>query len=482
MTKHLLTYLAALLILSGGKILASNSGDTTTVVVISVNDMHAKIDNFPKFKALIDDMRRQYDNLLVFNAGFNFTGNPIVDQYPDKGFPMIELMNTIGFTAGTIGNHEFDYGQEILQKRIKQANFPFISANISSVNPYGTNPPPYKIFTLKNGVKIGVLGVIQLNPLSGLPDSHPSKLGGVIFTDGLKKAIEYKWLRDSCNIFIGLTHLGYETDIELADIFPELDLILGGHSHTIINQPKEFNGVLIMQAGSNLKDLAKITLKLVDGRIVSKDAEIISVVKYTRTDSTLAKMVDIYNDNKQLNQVIGSATEDISGNDELGSMITDGITALDSVEVAIQNNGGIRIDYLSKGDITIKDIYKLDPFGNEVILFKLTAAEIKSLILQAYKRENTPDLQISGLSYMIVIDSQGTARSVKLMLPDGTACDDNRVFATGLSSYIASSYEFDHSDPGKSLYITTAEALINYISEKKELNYSGVKRVFTEIQ
>lgn len=471
---------ATLLILSPERTQASLSGDTITVVIISANDMHAKIDNFPKFKALVDDLRKQYENVLVFSAGDNFTGNPVVDQFPDKGFPMIELMNTIGFTAGAIGNHEFDYGQEILMKRMKQANFPFISANISPADPSGINPLPYKIVTLHNGLKIAVWGVIQLNPLSGLPDSHPSRLNGITFTDGLKKATEFKWLRDSCNIFIGLTHLGYETDIELATIFPEPDVILGGHSHTIVSNPAEFNGVLIMQAGSDLKNLAKITLKLVDGKVVSKKAETISVVKYTREDSTIMKMVDQYNDNKELNRVIGTAQAAIKGNDELGSLITDGMAALDAVDVAIQNNGGIRIDSLRKGNISIKDIYKLDPFGNEIILFNLTAAELKSLIISAYRRENSPDLQISGLNYTLIIDKQGAATDVRLTFPDGTPCDDNRVFATGLSSYIASSYPFDHEDQGSSLYITTAQALINFISEKKEINYSGVKRVFTE--
>lgn len=471
---------AMLIVLISGNIQAAcQAGDTTTVVVLSVNDMHAKIDNFPKFKALVDDLRKQYTHVLIFSAGDNFTGNPVVDQYPDKGFPMIALMNTIGFTAAAIGNHEFDYGQETLLKRIKQANFPFISANISTADPAGINPFPYKIFTLNNGLKVGVWGVIQLNP-AGLPDSHPSKLEGITFADGFKKSSEYKFLRDSCNIFIGLTHLGYESDIELAAIFPEPDIILGGHSHTIVSNPAVFNGVLIMQAGSNLKNLAKITLQLVDGKVVSKKAETLSIVNYTRVDSTVVHMVDKYNDNKELNRVIGTALNEIKGNDELGSLITDGIVALGTVEVAMQNNGGIRIDYLAKGDITIKDIYKLDPFGNEIILFRLTAREIKSLIFSSYQRDNSPDLQISGLSYTILMDSLGAATGVRLTLPDGSPCDDNRVFATGLSSYIASSYTFDHQDQGISLYTTTAQALINYITAKKELNYTGVKRVFTE--
>lgn len=482
MIKRVLQFGIVLLIsLAGHYSFALSKGDTTTIVVLSVNDMHAKIDNFPRFQALVDDIRKENENVLIFTAGDNFTGNPIVDQYPDQGFPMIDLMNSIGFTAGAIGNHEFDYGQETQGKRFAQANFPMLSANISSADPSGLNPPAYKIFTLKNGLKVGVLGLIQVNS-SGIPDTHPTKVTGVIFTDPVKKATEYRWLRDSCNIFIALTHLGYETDIELAAIFPEPDLILGGHSHTLVSNPKEFNGVLIMQAGSNLKNLGKTTLQLVDGKVVNKKGEIISVIDYPRLDSAVYKRVEAFNDNPELNRVIGTAMADINGNDELGSMITDGITAIAPLEVAFQNNGGIRIDNLNKGNITMKDIYKLDPFGNEIIQFNLSVAEIKSLILSAYKRENTLDLQVSGLQYTIIADTTNQKLDVELTMPDGSICDENRVFVAGLSSYIASSYQFDHKDPGKSLYITTAQALINLITERKEMNYAGVKRAFIKFR
>lgn len=470
----LLSFLLIFSIVSVGSV-----ADTTTVVIISVNDMHAKIDNFPRFKALVDDVRQQYDEVLVVSAGDMFTGNPVVDQYPDKGYPIIELMNTVGFTIGTIGNHEFDYGQETLKKRIDQAHFPLISANIKSADPNGVNPSPYKILTLKNGLKIAFTGVIQLNE-AGMPDSHPSKLQGIVFTDGMQKITEYLHLRDSCNIFIGLTHLGFETDVELAEKAGQFDVILGGHSHTMVTNPQEYNHVLVMQAGSGLKNAAKITLKLVDGKVISKNAETISIVNYPKADTAVMKMVDRYNDNKELNQVIGTALKDISGSDELGSFMTDGMNSLEAVEIAFQNNGGIRIDNLPQGNITIKDVYKLDPFGNEIVLINMSVPEIKSLILTSFNREKLIDLQVSGLTYTVLTGIDGSGVDVRLTMPDGSNAEENRIFATGLSSYIVSSYEFNHADPGKTLYTITAQALINYIRERKEFDYSGVKRTFTE--
>jgi 2',3'-cyclic-nucleotide 2'-phosphodiesterase (5'-nucleotidase family) len=292
--------------------------------------------------------------------------------------------------------------------------------------------------------------------------------------------MEYKYLRDSCDVFVGITHLGFEDDVKLAEDFPEFDLILGGHSHTTVKNPVEYNGVLVMQAGSGLKNVSKITVKLVKGNVVSKKAETISVVNYPDQDSTLVKDVERYNDNKELNRVIGVALNDIDGSDELGSLMADGITHLDEITVAFQNAGGIRIDKLPKGNITIKDMFKLDPFGNEIILLSMNGREIKSLIEESFNREKLIDLQVSGLSYKVFTGAEGKASSIKLFLPDGSEADDNSVFAVGLSSYIVSSYNFSHTDAGKTLYITTAQALINFISEKKEIDYKGVQRAFVE--
>jgi len=469
--------IAAFLLILQSTVSAASVGDTTTVIILSTNDMHAKIDNFPKLKALVDDVRKSNPDVLLVSAGDMFTGNPVVDQYPDKGFPMIDLMNRTGFNLGTIGNHEFDYGQETLKKRMQQASFKLISCNIIALEPSGVRPDPFEIITLADGIRIGFVGAIQTNA-SGLPDSHPSKLANLKFNPAIPAIMEYKWLRDSCSILIALTHLGYETDTLLAQSFGEADVILGGHSHTIVNQPREFNGVLVMQAGSGLKFISKITLQLVNGKVVSKKAETLSILNYPRTDEELQKIVDQYNDNQELNRQIGVALNEIAGNDQLGSLMTDGVCNLEGIDVAFQNNGGIRIDKLAKGSITIKDIFKLDPFGNEVIRVKMTGAEIRMLLLNAFNRENEIDLQVSGLTYTVITDASGKGISVELKGKSGQAISDAQIFTAGMNSYIMSSYSFDHTDPGESMYITTAQALINYIEQKKEIDYNGVVRAF----
>lgn len=453
--------------------------DTTKIVVLSVNDIHAKIDNFPKFKSLVDSIRIVHKQVLLLAAGDNFTGNPIVDQYPEPGYPIIELMNLSGFNASALGNHEFDYGQDVLAKRIEQANFPFLAANLSFESPEAPKIKPYITLRLDNGVKIGILGLIQINE-AGLPDTHPAKLTGIKFDKGIDIAPQYKWLSDSCDVLIGLSHLGFEDDVLLAGNMAEFDLILGGHTHTLVSNPKEYNNVLIMQAGSNLKYVSMTTLTFVGNILVNKHAQLLTVSDHKGSDSEMEVLIAGFNDNKELNQVIGTTIHPLIGKNELGSLMTDAMTAIAPLEIAFQNNGGIRVDMIQQGNITIKDVYQLDPFGNEIIHFKLSTAEIKSLISNSFNRGKEIDLQVSGISYTVIQDKDGLASDIVITLPDGTTPDDNRIFDTGLSSYLASSYEFDHKDMGSSLYTITAEALINFIRANKEINYQGVNRTFVK--
>lgn len=459
--------------------LSANS-DTTKVVILSVNDMHAKIDNFPRFKSLIDSIRQVHEHVLVFSAGDNFTGNPVVDQYPDKGYPFIDMMNNCYFNATAVGNHEFDYGQEALGRRISQAGFPFLSANLSFTDKdKSLRIEPYTFLNLKKGIRIGLLGIIQINS-AGLPDTHPSKLTGIKFTNGIETAKDFLWIKDSCDVFVVLSHMGFEDDVALAENTSGIDLIIGGHTHTVVSDPKEYNGALITQAGSNLKYVTMTIMYLVDKQLVKKSAQLLRVSDHKGVDQGFQTLLEKYNDNKELNTVIGKALNDISGKDELGCLMTDGMAAVAPVEIAFQNNGGIRIDKIPQGDITIKDIYKLDPFGNEIVLFKLNAAEIKNLIIASFNRDKSIDLQSSGITYSIVQNEEGKAIDAIITLSNGKPVDLNKDYNVGMSSYIASSYEFRKRDEGTSLYITTAQSLINFIKEKKEVDYKGFKRAKTE--
>lgn len=181
-------------------------------VIFAVNDMHAAIDNFPKLAYIVDSLKTIYPDMLLVAAGDNQTGNPVNDQYPEKGLPMIDLMNATGFDLSALGNHEFDSHPEGLSNLTNKANFSFICANVSNDNSLNVKIGPYKIFTLPNGLRLAFLGLLQLGQ-NGIPDSHPDNVKGFAFRSPFETAPEYLWLKDSSDIFIALTHIGFEEDV-----------------------------------------------------------------------------------------------------------------------------------------------------------------------------------------------------------------------------------------------------------------------------
>ena len=447
----------------------------TEIIILHVNDMHSKIDNMAKLAYLADSLRRFHPFVFLVGAGDNFTGNPVVDMIPDKGYPMADLMNRCGFDISAMGNHEFDMGQEMFNKRMAQAKFPFICCNLNSSGATLNQPRPFQVFGTVTGDSIAFLGLLQLDD-NGLPSAHPSNMKGVSFINGLVKAHEYKWLKERYKIMIALSHLGVDDDIRLADSMPQFDVIIGGHSHTLLEKPLFENNVMIVQTGANLKYVGKLTLMLENGRISSRTEEIIPFTLLKNEKPEVRNYINHVNNNKEFSKVIGFAEKPLNGVDELGSLMTDALTAQLKADIAFQNKGGIRMQSMDEGNITLKDIYKLDPFNNQVILFSMTAAEIKSLICYGYRHEKGIDLQVSGMTYEVTDIDTNRCATVKMFDKSGKLIDNSKEYLVAMNNYMAYTYKFDHRDPGTLSTLTTAEALIKYLGVSGKINYSGIKR------
>ena len=449
----------------------------TEVIILHVNDMHSKIDNMAKLAYLADSLRRNHPYVFVVGAGDNFTGNPVVDMIKEKGYPMVDLMNSCGFNVSEIGNHEFDMGQAMLNNRIAQAKFPFICCNLDATGALLKPPKPYAILEAGPGTSIAMLGILQLDD-NGLPSAHPDNMKGVKFENGISKAREFKWLKSKYGILIALSHLGIDDDKVLADSMNQLDVIIGGHSHTLLEKPVMENNVMIVQTGSNLKYVGKLTLEIENGHVTARADEVIPFTALARENAEVRKLIDQYNDQKEFRKVVGTAKKPLNGLDELGSLMTDALTNGLKVDAAFQNKGGIRIQNLEAGDITLKDIYKLDPFNNQVVVFSMTTKEIESLICYGFHHESGIDLQVSGMTYEVTGDGANHCKSVKLSDINGQELNPSREYRVAMNNYMATTYKFDHHDPGTAVNTTTAEALLKFLGASPGIDYAGVKRAF----
>ena len=450
------------------------------IVIFHFNDIHGKIDNFARVATLVERERQKGDQVYLFSAGDNFTGNPIVDQFDPPGKPMLDLLNRLRVDLLTIGNHEFDYGLDRLERFAAEADFPLLSANIDRGKKCLPRLKSSAVLNTPQGHRLAVFGLIQIEAGNGIPSTHPDKVKGLKFREPLDRARALKRLRRKNHVLLALTHIGYEQDLLLATQMPELDIIIGGHSHTRIDPAETVNGVLIAQAGSDNRFLGRIDLLLQNGRLVEKKGCLIDLKSVDDIDPEIQNMIEGYNNNPLFRQVLATATQEIVGKEALGALMTDAICRVHGLDIAFQNNGGIRMGRLPK-EITLKDIYTLDPFGNQVVVMNMSTEEIRSLISGSLGRDGKIDLQVSGMEYIVLADDKGHVGEIRIVDQKGRPFDEKRIHRVGLSSYVASSYRFKHGDVGRALGVTTAETLIRFLKSGADLSrYQDLRRAHRE--
>jgi len=473
--------LAAIIILAscstGRKAVTGTPGDRQAVI-FAVNDIHATIDNFPKLAWIIDSLEAFYPDMLLVAAGDNQTGNPVNDQYPEKGLPVIELMNATGFDLSATGNHEFDSRPAGFSNLTRKADFSFICANVKADASHDITIEPYKIITLPNGLRLAFLGLLHINQ-NGIPDSHPDNVKGFSFRSPFEAAPEYMWLKDQSDIFIALTHLGFENDVKLAETMPPgIDLIIGGHSHTRVDKEQIHNGILITQAENKLKYGTLIFLTVKSDGTLQRSMKLIDIRNSAKEKPSIRAMVDKYNDNQALKEVISTATDDFSSYEELGYLMADAQRDASGADIALVNPGGVRLDRMTKGPITIMNVYQLDPFGNELVVTKLSGREIRSLMFAAFPVDDRAPVYPSGLKTELKLDDEGNLSEIVLLSESGEPVDPEKIYTVAMNNYMTQVYKYERSDPGQSLFFETAVGLINYLKKNPDLrSYRGEKRV-----
>ncbi|MDR0711163.1 MAG: bifunctional metallophosphatase/5'-nucleotidase [Prevotellaceae bacterium] len=436
------------------------------IVILSLNDIHGHIDDLDKVAAYVSEQREQRPNVLLLSAGDLFAGNPVVDFYADKGYPIIDLMNDLRFDASALGNHEFDYGQETLADRAAQACFPFICANINTDSSPVPNLPPCLLLA-KSGETIGVVGLTQ-----EYPDAHSERLKNLRFFDPHREFEKYAPLRRKSSLLIALTHVGVTEDSLLAERFGEIDLIVGGHTHTRLDSGMVVNGVLITQAGRYAQHIGQTTVRLRNGRVESIRNRLVNVAQLTRRDTLVARKVREYNNNPALNRAVATLANTIAGGVNIGNFFCDAIRSETGVDIVMQNLKGIRTDTLRQGKITAGNLYSADPFGNEIVCFDMSGDEVKRLIQTNYLHFNRIDLCVSGISYKI--RPAGGNVAVSVTLPNGKPLNPAKRYSVAMNSYMAtkpSEYMLPPSAKGKKTGAATVETVTNYLKKNKFIHY-----------
>lgn len=440
--------------------------------ILSINDPHAAMEQFPRLGFVADSLRTLYPDLLILSAGDNRSGDPINDMFEIPAYPVVALMNQIGFHATVIGNHEYDSNQDGLARLINLSTFSTLCANMEPDPKWKMHVKPYQVFDC-GGISVGVIGITALGSM-GIPESHPARLTDIKFMDPLETIRKYQFLREKCDVILLLSHLGFETDVKFSAELPWVDIIIGGHSHTQLDGGEMHNGILITQNGKSIPYATHSTLVLQGGKIVEKKAERIAVKGMPGENKTVAELVRYFSENPVFKRVLAVAETPFENREELGCMVCDAYLAETGADISYQNAGGVRIENHPSGDMTMGDVMKMDPFQNDLVELHVTGKELAEMLISCYDNDKQRFPYVSGMTCDVVIDP-ATQKIKKLTLSgkDGKKLNLKKTYHVVGNSYSVAVSPTNRADQGRSMGITTPDVIKNYLEHQGRVSFQG---------
>ena len=462
---------------------AAESNGNYSLTIMHMNDTHAHADLMPNMVTAIKEVRAADPNALLFNAGDVFSGTLYFNQF--KGKADLALLNMMDIDAMIFGNHEFDLGSgenghKSLSEFVSQANFPFLSANVDfsgdaymaniANNSYTESPEDGIVYNgmVKevNGEKVGIFG------LTTEDTANISSPVNVKFQNYIEKANEAVAAFESkgINKIIAVTHIGYDSnpemgnDLQLAKYVDGIDVIVGGHSHTQLNQPVVITAdeagaakdpTVIVQAYQYTQLLGELKVEFDEnGVVVGQAGQLIDVASKAADPEAVAVLAPYKAEIDSLtNQETGAVAKkpllnprltdsnvSVRANEtELGNLVTDAMLAKakeknGNVVIAMQNGGGIRAA-IDEGPITTGEVIAVLPFGNDPAFVQLTGEEIKQILEYSVRlapAESGGFLHVSGMKFTYDSTKEEGSRVVSMQVKVNDQYEDIKADQTYL--------------------------------------------------
>jgi 5'-nucleotidase len=385
-------------------------GVTKKFTILHSNDMHGDfltevkegsqslIGGLALLSGYVNKVRHEEKNVLYVISGDMLQGSLIDSEY--QGISTMEIMNYLAPDAVSLGNHEFDYGLPQLLFLEKMANFPIVTANIY-IEKYGKRlMRPYLILKM-DGFDIMLIGIITEKVLDALKSDR--LVGSFISLEDAAHevgVITDAYKNDDIDLTILLTHIGYESDIELAKLLkPEwgVDLILGGHSHTILKQPTTVNDILIAQAGVGTNQIGRFDIIVDDdtNSIVDWKWQLIPIEEgIAEPDMKLKEYIDSFaaEIDRKYNSIICKFTDVMTHparevETSLGDLFPDALAEIAECDVMLVGSGSIRSKELGPA-VTLKEYRSCFPFKDYLSRFTINGAQLKRIFAHIMRPEN----------------------------------------------------------------------------------------------
>ena len=404
------------------------------VVLLHTNDLHGQVQprpavwldredpppigGLPRLAACVRRVRREAEesgsHVLLVDGGDWFQGTP--EGSVEDGRTFVEALTKVGHDALVVGNHELDHGVEALADMIATYEVPALVANVfeRAGGPRVSWAKPYEVVEL-GPLRVAVVGFITpVTPSITHPDA--SGLHFQAPADALTDLLPR--LREEADWILPITHLGVVGDRRLAKAHPELEVIVGGHSHTYLKEGLTQGETFLVQAGSKASAVGRLDLWF-DGetkellerryRILDLLEEPEEADRNTAVDEICAALVE--RSEREMNAEVGRLAEPLERtfrrvhSSPAGNLITDVLREALSGDVAIQNRGGIRCD-LPAGPVTRRSLFELLPFGNHLVLLELTGQELFDCVRASVEGTAHTGLEVSGMTIVYRLEGK----------------------------------------------------------------------------
>ena len=459
--------------------------DTKIMAVVHTNDTHGRlladdyngIMGFAKVGAVVADLREKLNgNVVVLDAGDALHGLPVATI--SKGKAVVDVFNTIGYDGMTFGNHDYNYGYQRGLELQKEMKFPVLVANVVDAE----GKPVYTPSTIKevDGVKIGIFG---LTTPETAYKSHPKNTEGLTIQDPVEVAKKMvAELEGKVDVIVALTHLGYQegdySSDKLAKAVDGIDLIVDGHSHTLLENGALVNDTMIVQANEHDKYLGVTYLTVAKDGKVSIMPTLLSteaVSSYTDNKAVTDLLAEVVKTNAELTadvcgttdvELVGERSVVRTGESNLGNLLTTAMLEASGAEIAFTNGGGIRAS-IAPGEINKGDIIEVLPFGNQLVLINVTGENMVKALefgVSKYPEANGGFPHVAGITFKFDPEQPVGSRVFDVMV-GGQPIDLAKTYKVATNDFLAAGgdgYEMlTDTDPNE--YDALDEVLFDYI-------------------
>ncbi len=475
MMKHVLTSVAALAVTSGMAMA------DYTLTILHTNDFHARFEPISKYdsgcsaednaegkcfggsarlQTAIDAARARSNNAILVDGGDQFQGTLFYTYY--KGALAAEMMNQMGYDAMTVGNHEFDDGPEVLRGFMDAVNFPVLMSNADvSGEELLAGKLAKSTVIERGGEKLGLIGLTPQDT-----DELASPGDDVIFTDPVQ-AVQGevdKLTEMGVNKIIVLSHSGFGVDQRVAAETTGVDVIVGGHSNTLLSNTNEraegpyptmVGGTAIVSAYAYGKFLGELNVTFNDaGEITEAVGEpLIMDGEVQEHEATVARIAEAAKPLEEVrNRVVAQAAEAIDGERgscragecTMGNIIADAMLARvkdQGIQIALQNGGGIRAS-IDAGDVTMGEVLTVLPFQNTLSTFQVSGATVLEALENGVSQLEDGAgrfAQVAGLKYTFDVSQSAGSRVSDVVVMEGgawVAIDPAKTYGVVSNNYV----------------------------------------------